>query len=39
MALQDKINTLREELLAQGNDPVPATYQGVTNARKGVGDN
>lgn len=33
MALQDQINKLREDILAQGNDPVPATYQGVTKGR------
>ena len=33
MALQDQINKLREDILAKGNDPVPATYQGVTKGR------
>ena len=33
MALQDQINKLREDILAQGNDPVPATYQGVSKER------
>jgi len=33
MALQDRINKLREDMLAQGNDPVPAAYQGVTKDR------
>lgn len=33
MALQDKINKLRIDILAQGNDPVPAAYQSVTKDR------
>jgi hypothetical protein len=33
MALQDRINQLREDMLAQGNAPVPAVYQGVTKDR------
>jgi hypothetical protein len=33
MALQDKIKKLREDILAQENNPVPASYQGVTKDR------
>jgi hypothetical protein len=33
MALEEKINKLREEALAQGKDPVPDSYQGVTRTR------
>jgi hypothetical protein len=33
MALQDQINKLREDILAQGNEPVPAAYQGVSKDR------
>ena len=33
MTLQDKINALRVDLLAQGKNPVPETYQGVSKNR------
>jgi hypothetical protein len=33
MALEDRINKLREDALAQGNDPVADAYQGVTKDR------
>ncbi len=35
MALEDRINKLREDALAQGNDPVADAYQGVTKERIG----
>ncbi len=33
MALQDKINKLRDDILAKGKQPVPDKYQGVTKDR------
>ena len=33
MALQDQINKLRADLVAQDKDPVPLAYQGVTKDR------
>lgn len=33
MALEDRINQLRNEALAQGKNPVPASYQGVSKDR------
>jgi len=33
MALQDNVKQLRDDAIAQGKDPVPAAYQGVTKDR------
>ncbi len=33
MALQDQIKKLRDDILAQGENPVPETYQGVSKDR------
>ena len=33
MALEERVNALRDEALAQGRNPVPNAYQGVTKTR------
>jgi len=33
MALQDQVKKLRDDAIAQGKEPVPDAYQGVTKER------